>query len=245
MTNLDGKAALVTGASGGIGGAVARALRDQGARVALSGTRVEALESLAESLGGGAAAVPCDLADEEATTALPDKAAEAVGGLDVLVCNAGMRRDGLTMRMSDADWQTVLDVNLGASFRLMRTALRGMIRSRWGRIVAITSVVGHTGNPGQANYVASKAGLTGMAKALAQEVAGRGVTVNCVAPGLVETAMTETLDEAQRSRILAAVPMGRMGDVDEVAAAVAFLASPQASYITGQTLHVNGGMAMM
>lgn len=245
MGELDGRVALVTGASGGIGGAVARALHRRGARVALSGTRTESLESLAGSLGEGAAAMPCDLADGDAAAALPGRVAEALGGLDVLVCNAGMRSDNLFLRMSDDEWERVLAVNLGSSFRLARAAVRGMIRARWGRVVAVTSVVAHTGNPGQANYAASKAGLAGMVKALAREVASRGVTVNCVAPGLVATAMTDGLDDAQRERILAAVPLGRMGAPEEVASAVAFLASPEASYITGQTLHVNGGMAMV
>ncbi len=242
MFDLNGRRTLVTGASGGIGRAVAAALRAQGAAVALSGTRVEVLQSLADEMD--CVALPCDLSDREATRALPERAKDALGGLDVLVNNAGLTRDGLMLRMSDDDWDRVLEINLGAGFRLSRSALRIMMRQRWGRIVSITSVVGHTGNPGQANYAASKAGIAGMTRSLAQEVAGRGITVNAVAPGMIETAMTASLTEPQRSAMLARIPAGRIGAPGDVAAAVAFLASEEAGYVTGQTLHVNGGMAM-
>jgi len=246
MFDLAGKSALVTGASGGIGGAIARALHARGAAVALSGTRREALDALAGELGERAAAVPCDLADPAAAAALVGEAEAALGaGIDILVNNAGLTRDTLAMRMKDEDWDLVLQVNLTAAFRLMRAALRGMMKRRWGRIVSITSVVGATGNPGQANYVAAKAGLTGLTKALAQEVASRGITVNCVAPGFIETAMTSALDESQQQRILAAIPAGRIGTPAEVAGCVVFLASDESAYVTGQTLHVNGGMAMI
>jgi 3-oxoacyl-[acyl-carrier protein] reductase len=245
MFDLTGKAALVTGASGGIGGAVARALHAQGATVGLSGTREAPLAELAAALGERARALPCDLGDAAAVEALPKRAAEAIGGLDILVNNAGLTRDQLFLRMSDEDWARVIEVNLTAAMRLCRGALRGMMKARWGRIVNVTSIVGVTGNPGQANYAASKAGMIGMSKSLAAEVAGRGITVNCVAPGFVATAMTEKLSEDQRARILAQIPAGRMGSSDEVAAAAVFLASPEAAYVTGQTIHVNGGMAMI
>ncbi len=246
MFDLDGRAALVTGASGGIGGATARTLHAQGAAVALSGTRVEALESLAAELGTRAAVVPCNLADAAEVAELVEQAGTALGaGIDILVNNAGLTRDTLAMRMKDADWNQVLEVNLTAAFRLIRAALRGMMKRRWGRIVSITSVVGTTGNPGQANYAASKAGLTGMSKALAQEVAARGITVNCVAPGFIETAMTGALDDKQRERLLGRIPAARLGAPEDVASCVAFLASDEAAYVTGQTLHVNGGMAMI
>ena len=245
MFDLTGKCALVTGASGGIGGAVARALHGAGATVALSGTRAAPLEALAADLGARAHVLPCDLGDAAAVEALPKAAADAMGALDILVNNAGITRDGLMMRMSDADWQAVLDVNLTASFRLCRGVLRGMMKARWGRIVNITSVVGQTGNPGQANYAAAKAGLVGLSKSLAAEVASRGITVNCVAPGFITTPMTDKLNEEQRARILTQVPAGRMGEAHEVAAAVLYLASPEAGYVTGATLHVNGGMAMV
>jgi 3-oxoacyl-[acyl-carrier protein] reductase len=246
MFDLEGKTALVTGASGGIGGAIARALHAQGAAVALSGTRLEALESLARELGERTAVVPCNLSDPEAADALVGQAEEALGaGIDILVNNAGLTRDNLAMRMKDEDWARVLDVNLTAGFRLIRASLRGMMRRRSGRIISITSVVGTTGNPGQANYAASKAGLAGMSKALAQEVASRGITVNCVAPGFIETAMTEALDDAMHERLLAAIPAGRMGTPEDVAGCVIFLASEESAYVTGQTLHVNGGMAMI
>jgi 3-oxoacyl-[acyl-carrier protein] reductase len=245
MFDLTGKCALVTGASGGIGGAVARALHGAGATVALSGTRAAPLEALAAELGARAHVLPCDLGDAAAVEALPKAAADAMGALDILVNNAGITRDGLMMRMSDADWQAVLDVNLTASFRLCRGVLRGMMKARWGRIVNITSVVGQTGNPGQANYAAAKAGLVGLSKSLAAEVASRGITVNCVAPGFITTAMTDKLNEEQRARILTQVPAGRMGEAHEVAAAVLYLSSPEAGYVTGATLHVNGGMAMV
>jgi len=245
MFSLEGKRALVTGASGGIGEAIARALHAQGAAVALSGRNRAALDSLAAALGDRAHVAPADLASAEAADGLIAEAAKAMGGVDILVNNAGLTRDGLALRMSDADWNTVLDVNLGAAFRLSRAALRGMVRARWGRIVNITSVVGQTGNPGQANYAASKAGLVGMSKSLAAELAGRNITVNCVAPGFIATAMTDSLAEEQKARLMAAIPMGRFGAPADVAACVAFLASGEAGYITGQTLHVNGGMAMV
>ncbi|HIJ61352.1 MAG TPA: 3-oxoacyl-[acyl-carrier-protein] reductase [Rhodospirillaceae bacterium] len=245
MFDLQGKTALVTGASGGIGGAIARALAAQGATVALSGTRREALDALAAELAPGTPVLPCNLADAASVEQLAKDAEAALGSLDILVNNAGLTRDGLVLRMKDEDWQAVLDVNLGAAFRLSRAALRGMMKRRWGRIVNITSVVGVTGNPGQVNYAASKAGMIGMSKALAQEVASRGITVNCVAPGFITSAMTEVLNEDQKTRLLANIPQGRMGDAAEVAAAVVFLASGEAAYVTGQTLHVNGGMAMI
>ncbi len=241
MFDLTGKTALVTGASGGIGGAVARALHAAGATVGLSGTRVEPLEALAAELAGRAHVLPCNLSVAEEVEALMKQAAEAMGQVDILVNNAGITRDGLMMRMSDDDWAQVIEVNLTSSFRLCRAALRGMMKARWGRIINITSVVGTAGNPGQANYAAAKAGLQGLSKSLAQEVASRGITVNCVAPGLVETAMTEKLNDEQRARILADVPAGRMGKPEEIAAAVLYLASSEAAYVTGATLHVNGG----
>ena len=245
MFDLTGKAALVTGASGGIGGAIARALHARGAKVALSGTRTAPLEALAAELGEGAHPLPCDLSDAAAVEALHKRAIEALGALDVLVNNAGVTRDQLMMRMSDADWSAVLEVNLTSVMRLSRGALRGMMKARWGRIINISSIVGVTGNPGQANYAASKAAVIGMSKSLAQEVASRGITVNCVAPGFIETAMTEALGEEQKARLLAGIPAGRMGTADEIAAAVVYLASAEAAYVTGQTLHVNGGMAMI
>lgn len=245
MFELSGKTALVTGASGGIGGEIARALHAQGATVALSGTRVEPLEQLKAALGARAHVLLCDLGDAAQTEQLMKNAEAAMGGVDILVNNAGLTRDGLAMRMKDEDWQKVIDVNLTAGFRLARAALRGMMKKRWGRIVGITSVVGVTGNPGQANYAAAKAGMIGMSKALAQEVASRNITVNCVAPGFIETQMTGVLTDEQKSRILTAVPAGRLGQSAEVAAAVVYLASPEAAYVTGQTIHVNGGMAMI
>jgi len=245
MFDLTGKIALVTGASGGIGGAIARRLHGQGATVVLSGTRAAALESLAGELGERVKVVTCNLGDPAETDGLVAKAEAAAGPLDILVNNAGLTRDGLALRMKDEDWQQVLDVNLTASFRLTRAALRGMMKRRWGRVIGITSIVGVTGNPGQANYAASKAGLIGMTKSLAQEVATRGITLNCVAPGMIETAMTDALNEQQRDRILTAIPLQRLGNADEIAAAVVYLASEEAAYVTGQTLHVNGGMAMI
>jgi 3-oxoacyl-[acyl-carrier protein] reductase len=241
MFDLTGKSALVTGASGGIGGAVARVLHQAGATVALSGTREGPLAVLAGELGGRVHVLPCDLADAAAVEDLPKRAAEAMGAVDILVNNAGITRDGLMMRMSDDDWQAVIDVNLTATFRLCRGVLRGMMKARWGRIVNITSVVGQAGNPGQVNYSAAKAGVAGMSRSLAQEVASRGITVNCVAPGLVETAMTDKLNDAQRAAILSGVPLGRMGRPEEIAAAVLYLASEEAAYVTGATLNVNGG----
>ena len=245
MFDLSGKVALVTGASGGIGGAIAEALHRQGASVALSGRRAEALEVLAARLGEGAHAVPCDLADRAALSALPERAAEAVGPPAVLVHCGGITRDGLALRMKDEDWQEVLEVNLSAGFVLARACLRGMIRQRWGRLIFITSVVGTTGNAGQANYAASKAGLAGMVKALAAEAAARGVTANCVAPGFIETPMTDALADAQKEALLSTIPAGRFGEGADVAAACVYLASEEARYVTGQTLHVNGGMAMI
>ena len=248
MFDLGGKTALVTGASGGIGAAIAKALFDQGATVALSGTRVEALEKLAAALGGGERLkiVPGNLAEAAATEALFKEAEKALGGkVDILVNNAGLTRDGLAMRMKDEDWHTVLEVNLTSGFRLARAALRGMMKRRWGRIIGITSIVGVTGNPGQANYAASKAGMIGLSKALAAEVASRGITVNCVAPGFITTPMTDALDQAQKDKLTVAVPAGRLGDPADIAAGVLYLASEEAAYVTGQTLHINGGMAMI
>ncbi|MEE8284491.1 MAG: 3-oxoacyl-[acyl-carrier-protein] reductase [Alphaproteobacteria bacterium] len=245
MFSLDGRKSLVTGASGGIGGAIARAFHGAGAEVVVSGTRIDALESLAADLGRGAHVVPADLAAAGGAERLVAGAEEALGGIDVLVNNAGLTRDGLTMRMKDEDWQTVIDVNLTAAFRLSRAVIRGMMKARWGRIISITSVVAAMGNPGQVNYAASKAGLTGLTKSLAAEVARRGITVNCIAPGFIVTAMTDILDAAQRERLLAAIPGGRLGEPSEIAAAAVYLASEEAAYVTGQTLHVNGGMMMI
>jgi len=245
MFDLTGKCALVTGASGGIGGAVARALHAAGATVGISGTREGPLNDLAAELGGRVHVLPCDLSDAAAVEALVRQAAEAMGSIDILVNNAGITRDGLMMRMSDDDWLQVIEVNLNSAFRLCRGVLRGMMKARWGRIVNITSVVAQAGNPGQANYAAAKAGVAGLSRSLAQEVASRGITVNCVAPGLIETAMTDKLNDEQRGKILAGVPAGRMGTPDEVAAAVLFLVSSEAAYITGATLDINGGGDML
>ncbi|MFT5439330.1 MAG: 3-oxoacyl-[acyl-carrier protein] reductase [Alphaproteobacteria bacterium] len=245
MFDLSGRAALVTGASGGIGGAVAKALHAQGATVGLTGRDGDALKALAEELGDRAHVLVADLADSDAISALMGEAEAAMGKVDVLVNNAGLTRDGLAMRMKDEDWDAVIAVNLTAGFRLARSALRGMMRARFGRIINITSVVGHVGNPGQANYVASKAGLTGMTKALAIEVATRGITVNCVAPGFIATAMTDGLSDDLKQGLMARIPTGRFGEPDDVAGCVTFLASNEAGYVTGQTLHVNGGMAML
>lgn len=245
MFDLTGRRALVTGASGGIGAAIARGLHAQGAAVAISGTREAALQELAAELGERVAVTPCNLSDAEAVDGLVPQVNEALGGLDILVNNAGLTRDGLAMRMKDEDWQAVLDVNLTASFRLARAALRGMTRARFGRIIGITSVVGVTGNPGQVNYAASKAAIIGMSKSLAAEVAARSVTVNCVAPGFIETPMTDVLNDKQKEALLPRIPAGSMGTPDDVAAAVVYLASDEARYMTGQTLHVNGGMAML
>ena len=245
MFSLEGRNALVTGASGGIGGAIARVLHAQGATVAISGTRVEPLEMLAAELGDRVHVLPCNLSDKDAVEALPKQAAEAMGSVDVLVNNAGITRDNLFMRMSDDEWQSVLDVNLTSTMRLCRGVLRGMMKARWGRIVNISSIVGATGNPGQGNYAASKAGMVGMSKSLAAEVASRGITVNCVAPGFIATAMTDKLNDDQKARINAQIPAGRMGAANEIAAAVLYLSSEEAAYVTGTTLHVNGGMAMI
>jgi 3-oxoacyl-[acyl-carrier protein] reductase len=245
MFDLSGKCALVTGASGGIGGAIARALHGQGAAVALSGTRVQALEDLASELGGGAHVIAADLAEADAAAALAGQAQDAMGRIDILVNNAGKIRDNLLLRMKDEEWEDVLELNLTSAFRLTRAALRGMMNNRWGRIISITSVVGATGNPGQANYCASKAGLTGMTKSIAIEIASRGITANCVAPGFIVTAMTDGLTEAQKETLLSAIPARRLGVVEDVASGVVYLASEEASYVTGQTLHVNGGMTMI
>ncbi len=245
MFDLTGKTALVTGASGGLGQATARALHRQGATVALSGTRKEALEALAAELGGKAHVLPCDLADKSAVEALVPAAEAAMGSLDILVNNAGVTKDNLFLRMKDEEWDSVLAVNLSAVFRLSRAAVKGMLKRKYGRIIGMTSIVGVTGNPGQGNYAASKAGMIGMSKSLAAEVAGRNITVNCVAPGFIQSPMTDVLNEKQKAAILASVPMGRLGSADDVAAAVVFLASAEAAYVTGQTLHVNGGMAMI
>jgi 3-oxoacyl-[acyl-carrier protein] reductase len=246
MFNLTDRTAFVTGASGGIGAAIAKALVAQGATVALGGTRVEPLQALAAELGGKGHVVLADIGDRAATDAAFSQAEKALGGkIDILVNNAGITRDQLAMRMKDEDWDRVLEVNLTAAFRLSRMALRGMMKRRWGRIIGITSVVGATGNPGQANYAASKAGMIGMSKALAAEVASRGITVNCVAPGFIDTAMTAVLTEEQNQRIAGNVPAGRLGVSAEIAAAVVYFASEEAAYTTGATLHVNGGLAML
>jgi len=246
MFDLTGMTALVTGASGGIGSAIARALAAQGARVALSGTRQEALDAVANEIGGGAVTVPCNLSDTDSVEALVPAALEALGGkLDILVNNAGVTRDNLVMRMKDEEWDQVISVNLEAAFRLIRAAARPMMKARFGRIISITSVVGTTGNPGQANYAASKGGLTAMTKALAQELASRQITVNCVAPGFIASAMTDALNDQQKTTILTRIPAGDLGTGADIGAAVAYLASREAGYVTGQTLHVNGGMAMI
>ena len=245
MFDLNGKNALITGASGGIGGEIAKALHAAGATVAISGTRRDPLDALAAELGERVHVLTCNLSDPDAVEALPKAAAETMGSVDILVNNAGITRDNLFMRMSDDEWNSVLDVNLTATMRLCRGVLRGMMKSRWGRIVNISSVVGTTGNPGQGNYAASKAGMIGMSKSLAYEVASRGITVNAIAPGFITTAMTDKLNDDQKSKILTQVPAGRMGDAAEIAAAVLYLASQEAGYVTGATLHVNGGMAMI
>ncbi len=246
MFDLTGKTALVTGASGGIGGAIARALHAQGARVVLSGTRADALAALASELGSGAVTAACDLSDGRAVDGLIAAAEDALGaGLDILVANAGVTRDGLLMRMKDDDWADVQRVNLESYFRLSRAAMRGMMKRRSGRIIGITSVVGVTGNPGQTNYAASKAGMIGFSKALAQEVASRNITVNCVAPGFIASPMTDALNEAQKAQIMGTIPLGRLGEGADVAAACVYLASAAGAYVTGQTLHINGGMAMI
>ncbi len=245
MFDLTGKCALVTGASGGIGGEIAKALHAAGATVGLSGTREEPLKALAAELGERAHVLPCNLGDAEAVNALPKQAAEAMGGLDILVNNAGVTRDNLFMRMSEEEWAQVIEVNLTAAFRLCKGVLRGMMKNRWGRIINVSSVVGATGNPGQGNYAASKAGLVGMSKSLAYEVASRNITVNCIAPGFITTAMTDKLNDEQKGAIMGQIPAGRMGDAKEIAAAALYLASDEAGYTTGTTLHVNGGMAMI
>ncbi|MEO1564256.1 MAG: 3-oxoacyl-[acyl-carrier-protein] reductase [Pseudomonadota bacterium] len=245
MFDLTGKCALVTGASGGIGREIAKALHAQGAKVALSGTRVDPLTALKDELGDRAFVTPGNLSDAEALAALPGQASEAMGGLDILVNNAGITRDNLFMRMSEEEWAQVIQVNLTSTMRLMKAVLRPMMKTRWGRVINISSVVGAIGNPGQANYAASKAGMIGMTKSFAQEVATRGITANCVAPGFIETAMTADLSDGVKEKMLSIIPQGRMGTPLEVGSAVAFLASEEAGYITGQTLHVNGGMAMI
>ena len=245
MFDLTGKCALVTGASGGIGGEIARVLHAAGATVGLSGTRTEPLEALAAELGERAHVLPCNLSDFAAVDALPKQAIEAMGSLDILVNNAGITRDNLFMRMSDDEWQSVIDVNLTSTFKLCKGVLRGMMKARWGRIINISSVVGATGNPGQGNYAAAKAGVVGMSKSLAYEVASRGITVNAVAPGFITTAMTDKLTDDQKAAIMTQIPAGRMGNPAEIAAAVLYLAAPEAAYVTGTTLHVNGGMAML
>lgn len=245
MFDLSGQKALVTGASGGIGGAIARALHKQGATVALSGTRREALDTLASELGERVHVCPANLGDSESVEALVPAAEAAMGGIDILVNNAGITRDNLFIRMKDEEWSDLMRINLGSVFRLSRAATKTMMRKRHGRIISITSIIGTTGNAGQANYAAAKAAIVGMSKSLAQEVATRGVTVNCIAPGFIATPMTDVLSESQRESTLARVPMGRLGSAEEIAAAVVYLASAEAAYVTGQTLHVNGGMVMI
>ncbi|GGB50565.1 beta-ketoacyl-ACP reductase [Tistrella bauzanensis] len=245
MFDLTQRTALVTGATGGIGAAIARALHAQGATVALHGRRADALEALAAELGERVHVVPADLAVDGAAETLVKEAEAAMGGLDILVSNAGLTRDTLLMRMKDADFDQVIDVNLKAGFRLTRAVMKGMMKRRYGRIIAVTSVVGHMGNPGQANYAASKGGLTAMIKAIAQEVSSRGITANCVAPGYIATPMTDVLTDEQKTGLLEKVPVGRLGSPEDVAAAIVYLASTEAAYVTGQTLHVNGGMVMI
>ena len=245
MFDLTGMTALVTGASGGLGSSIAKALSAQGARLALSGSNVEKLEAFAKELGGDHVTLVCNLSNPEEVDQLVPRAVEALGKLDILINNAGITRDNLTMRMKDEEFQEVIRINLEAAFRLMRAACKPMMKARFGRIISVTSVVGVTGNPGQANYVASKAGLIGMSKAVAQEVASRGITVNCVAPGFMTSAMTDALNDAQKASILSRIPAGAMGSGDDIGAGVAYLASREAGYITGQTLHINGGMAML
>ena len=246
MFDLIGKRALVTGATGGLGGEIARMLHKNGAHVALSGTRANVLQSLADELGDRAYVAPCNLSDGDAVDALPGQAAELLGGsVEILVANAGITRDGLLMRMKQEDWDLVQKVNLESYFRLSKACLRGMMKGRWGRIIGVTSIVGVTGNPGQANYAASKAGMIGFSKSLAQEVATRGVTVNCIAPGFITSPMTDELNEAQREATLAKIPAAKLGTGADIAAAALYLASEEANYVTGQTLHVNGGMAMI
>ena len=245
MFDLSGMTALVTGASGGLGSAIAQALSAQGARLAVSGSNVDKLESFRSRLGGDHVAVPCNLSDGAAVDALVPQAVEALGGkLDILVNNAGVTRDNLLMRMKDDEFSDVIRINLEAAFRLMRAAAKPMMKARFGRIISVSSVVGHTGNPGQANYVASKAGLVGMTKAIAQELASRGITVNCIAPGFMTSAMTDALNDQQREAILSKIPLGAMGSGEDIGAAAVYLASREAAYVTGQTLHVNGGMVM-
>lgn len=243
MTSLTGKKALITGATGGIGGAIAQALHGAGAMVAISGSRQEKLDAAAQALAG-CIPLQCNLSDLNTVENLAKDAEEKMGGLDILICNAGITRDNLSMRMKDEEWQQVIDVNLTANFKLMRASMKGMMKRRYGRIIFITSVVGHSGNPGQANYCATKAGLTGMAKSLAHEVASRGITVNCIAPGFIATAMTDALTDDQKAKISGNIPMGKMGTPDDIAAAALFLSGDNAGYITGQTLHVNGGLYM-
>jgi len=245
MFDLTGMTALVTGASGGLGAAIAEALAGQGARLAVSGSNVAKLEAFKAGLGGDHVALPCDLSDSASVDALVPQAVEALGKLDILVNNAGVTRDNLVMRMKDEEWDMVIRVNLEAAFRLARAAARPMMKARFGRIISVTSVVGTTGNPGQANYAASKAGLVGMSKALAQELASRGITVNCVAPGFIASPMTDVLPDAQKEALNARIPAGKMGEGADIGAAVVYLASKEAGYVTGQTLHVNGGMAMI
>ncbi|MEO0961272.1 MAG: 3-oxoacyl-[acyl-carrier-protein] reductase [Pseudomonadota bacterium] len=245
MFDLTGKTALVTGATGGIGGAIAKSLHAQGATVGISGTRENVLNDVAAELGERVHVLPCNLGDTDSVDALPKQAEGALGQVDILVNNAGITRDNIFMRMKDDEWDQVLAVNLTASFRLSRGLMRGMMKRRWGRIVGITSVVGVTGNPGQANYAAAKAGMIGMTKSIAQEVASRGITVNCVAPGFIQTAMTDVLDDGQKEAISTRIPAGRLGTSEEIAAATLYLASEEAAYVTGQTIHVNGGMAMI